>query len=220
MDSDERDVKKTRQKLKESYNAEFLATIERAEKQIILARHGMRLLKLLDDTPVVPGDVRPAYEGGTQARQILNDAEDDLRDWRPDVDEEASPQAEEKLPMQSTSRGSPEYSRDSGYAAAPAAAAPQIGGGDRASYDDKDAGFLPDTMQAMTATTSTAGDQESQRMSGASGVPVSQEELRGEQPLSSSPSPHPDTRPAAEAATAASSRRSGSRDLFGVVAEI
>jgi hypothetical protein len=78
----------TRQKLKESYNAEFLATIERAEKQIILARHGMRLLKLLDDTPVVPGDVRPAYEGGAQARQILNDAEDDLRDWRPDTYEE------------------------------------------------------------------------------------------------------------------------------------
>ncbi|KAH8905078.1 hypothetical protein BR93DRAFT_869527, partial [Coniochaeta sp. PMI_546] len=76
----------TRQKLKESYNAEFLATIERAEKQIILARHGMRLLKLLDDTPVVPGDVRPAYEGGAQARQILNDAEDDLRDWRPEVE--------------------------------------------------------------------------------------------------------------------------------------
>ncbi|RKU45239.1 hypothetical protein DL546_002814 [Coniochaeta pulveracea] len=78
----------TRQKLKESYNAEFLATIERAEKQIILARHGMRLLKLLDDTPVVPGDVRPAYEGGAQARQILNDAEDDLRDWRPDIYED------------------------------------------------------------------------------------------------------------------------------------
>lgn len=48
----------------------------------------MRLLKLLDDTPVVPGDVRPAYEGGAQARQILNDAEDDLRDWRPDTYED------------------------------------------------------------------------------------------------------------------------------------
>lgn len=55
----------------------------------------MRLLKLLDDTPVVPGDVRPAYEHGAQARQILNDAEDDLRDWRPDTEalEEASTSA-------------------------------------------------------------------------------------------------------------------------------
>ncbi|OAA32562.1 long chain base Stimulates Phosphorylation [Moelleriella libera RCEF 2490] len=74
----------TRQKLKEAYDAEFLATIERAEKQIILAKHGRRLLSLLDDTPVVPGDTRTVYAEGSQARQILNDCEDDLRDWRPD----------------------------------------------------------------------------------------------------------------------------------------
>jgi hypothetical protein len=43
----------------------------------------LRLLQLLDDTPTVPGDVRPAYAHASQARQILNDAEDDLRDWRP-----------------------------------------------------------------------------------------------------------------------------------------
>merc|ERR1712093_548137 len=54
----------TRQKMKEAYAAEFAATIERAEKQIILARHGRRLLNLLDDTPVIPGDVRPARVGG------------------------------------------------------------------------------------------------------------------------------------------------------------
>lgn len=72
----------TRQKLKEAYQAEFLATIERAEKQTILARHGLRLLQLLDDTPVVPGDARVPFADAAQARQILNDAEDDLRDWR------------------------------------------------------------------------------------------------------------------------------------------
>lgn len=74
----------TRQKFKEAYEAEFAATIERAEKQIILAKHGRRLLALLDDTPVVPGDSRPPYAHGQQARQVLNDCEDDLRDWRPD----------------------------------------------------------------------------------------------------------------------------------------
>ncbi|OAA54329.1 sphingolipid long chain base-responsive protein LSP1 [Niveomyces insectorum RCEF 264] len=74
----------TRQKLKEAYEAEFAATIERAEKQIILARHGQRLLRLLDDAPVVPGDARPAYSYAAQARQILNDAEDDLKDWQPE----------------------------------------------------------------------------------------------------------------------------------------
>ncbi|PHH60110.1 hypothetical protein CDD81_2112 [Ophiocordyceps australis] len=76
----------TRQKLKEAYEAEFAATIERAEKQIILAKHGRRLLALLDDTPVVPGDVREAYEFGPQARQVLDDCDNDLRDWTPDND--------------------------------------------------------------------------------------------------------------------------------------
>jgi len=76
--------------LKEAYAAEFAATIERAEKQIILARHGRRLLNLLDDTPVVPGDIRPGFEHGSQARQILNDAEDDLRDWTPELEDVSS----------------------------------------------------------------------------------------------------------------------------------
>lgn len=73
--------------MKEAYAAEFAAVIERAEKQIILARHGRRVLNLLDDTPVIPGDVRPAYEHVNQARQILNDAEDDLKDWQPDLED-------------------------------------------------------------------------------------------------------------------------------------
>ncbi|KAG9242379.1 putative sphingolipid long chain base-responsive protein LSP1 [Calycina marina] len=80
----------TRQKLKEAYAAEFAATIERAEKQIILARHGRRVLNLLDDSPVVPGDVRGAWEHSNQARQILNDAEDDLKDWQPELGDVSS----------------------------------------------------------------------------------------------------------------------------------
>ena len=82
---------KTRQRLKEAYEAEFAATIERAEKQIILAKHGRRLLSLLDDSHVIPGDSRPAYEHGSIARQILNDAEDDLRDWRAEAELVDSP---------------------------------------------------------------------------------------------------------------------------------
>ena len=77
---------KTRQKLKEAYDLHFAATIERAEKQILLARHGRRLLNLLDDTPVVPGDTRAPFEHGHQARQILNDAEEDLREWTPHLE--------------------------------------------------------------------------------------------------------------------------------------
>lgn len=81
---------KTRQKIKEAYASEFAATIERAEKQIILARHGRRLLNLLDDTPVIPGDTRPEFPHANQARQILNDAEDDLREWQPELEEVGS----------------------------------------------------------------------------------------------------------------------------------
>lgn len=77
----------TRQKFKEAYAMEFAATIERAEKQLMLARHGRRLLTLLDDTPVVPGNPRAPFQNVDQARQILNDAEEDLRDWRPDYED-------------------------------------------------------------------------------------------------------------------------------------
>jgi hypothetical protein len=62
------------------------ATIERAEKQIILAGHARRLLKLLDDTPVVPGDQKQQYENAEEAREILNDAEAELRAWESTVE--------------------------------------------------------------------------------------------------------------------------------------
>jgi len=72
----------TRQKLKEAYDIHFAATIERAEKQIILAKQARRVLNLLDDTPIVPGDAHPVFDGAEDARQILNDAEDQLRAWQ------------------------------------------------------------------------------------------------------------------------------------------
>lgn len=76
----------TRQKLKEAYDVHLAAVIERAEKQTILARHARRLLNYVDDSPVVPGDARQAYEHEHEARQILEDAENDLRGWEPTVE--------------------------------------------------------------------------------------------------------------------------------------
>lgn len=76
----------TRQKVKEAYDLQFAATIERAEKQIILAKHGRRLLNLLDDTPVVPGDVRQPFSHAHDARQVLADAEADLQNWQPSLE--------------------------------------------------------------------------------------------------------------------------------------
>lgn len=77
----------TRQKFKEAYDIHFAAVIERAEKQILLARQARRMLMILDDTPIVPGDAHPAYTGAEQAREILNDAEAELREWRPQLEE-------------------------------------------------------------------------------------------------------------------------------------
>merc|ERR1711964_865105 len=76
----------TRQKIKEAYDLQFAATIERAEKQIILAKHGRRLLNFLDDTPVVPGDVRQPFAHANDARQVLADAEHELQLWQPNLE--------------------------------------------------------------------------------------------------------------------------------------
>jgi len=76
----------TRQKVKEAYDLHFAATIERAEKQLILAKYGRRLVNLLDDTPVVPGDVRQPFEHSNEARQILSEAEAELQAWEPHLE--------------------------------------------------------------------------------------------------------------------------------------
>ena len=77
----------TRQKLKEAYDLQTAATIERAEKQILLAKQSRRLLSLLDDSPIVPGDTHPAFDRADDTRQVLNDAEDDLRNWAPSYEQ-------------------------------------------------------------------------------------------------------------------------------------
>jgi hypothetical protein len=71
----------TRQKFKEAFDLHTAAIIERAQKQIILATQARRVLNLLDDTPIVPGEERAAFGGVSQAQNILNDAENGLRGW-------------------------------------------------------------------------------------------------------------------------------------------
>jgi hypothetical protein len=44
------------------------------------------MLNLLDDTPIVPGDAHPAFGGGEMAREVLNDAEDELRNWQANIE--------------------------------------------------------------------------------------------------------------------------------------
>jgi Eisosome component PIL1 len=73
----------TRQKLKEAFTQQINAVVERSEKQAILAKHARRLLELLDDTPVVPGADRAAYDNERPAKEILLDAEEELGKWEP-----------------------------------------------------------------------------------------------------------------------------------------
>lgn len=51
-----------------------------------MAKHARRILTMLDDTPVVPGDAHQTYERTEEARQVLNDAEDDLKAWQPSIE--------------------------------------------------------------------------------------------------------------------------------------
>lgn len=76
----------TRQKFKEAYDLHTAAIIERAEKQLVLAQQARRLINLLDDTPTVPGEERPAYLHADAGRDILNDAEAGLRGWTSSVE--------------------------------------------------------------------------------------------------------------------------------------
>jgi len=43
-------------------------------------------VSLRDDTPIVPGDVHAPFENIDAARQVLNDAEDELRAWSPSIE--------------------------------------------------------------------------------------------------------------------------------------
>jgi hypothetical protein len=57
--------------------------IERAEKQAILAKQAQKLLLLLDDSPIVPGEGHEPFTKAEEARLILSDAEGELKSWSP-----------------------------------------------------------------------------------------------------------------------------------------
>jgi len=73
----------TRQKFREAYTVHLATVLERSEKQALLARQAQRLLALLDDSPVVPGEVRQPFGGAEAGKRILGDAEQELRGWMP-----------------------------------------------------------------------------------------------------------------------------------------
>lgn len=71
----------TREKVKAAFNFQFDAIREHSEKMALIAGYGKALLELLDDTPVTPGETRPAYDGYEASKQIIIDAENALANW-------------------------------------------------------------------------------------------------------------------------------------------
>jgi len=75
----------TREKLKAAFNYQFDAIREHAEKLALIAGYGKHLLDLVDDTPVTPGEERPAYDSYDVSKQIIVDCEDALSEWTLDT---------------------------------------------------------------------------------------------------------------------------------------
>ncbi|GMG50254.1 unnamed protein product [Ambrosiozyma monospora] len=71
----------TREKLKAAFLYQFDALRELSEKLALIAGYGKALLELLDDSPVTPGETRPAYDGYEASKQIIIDAESALASW-------------------------------------------------------------------------------------------------------------------------------------------
>jgi hypothetical protein len=71
----------TREKLKAAFTYQFDALREHCEKLAIIAGYGKHLLELVDETPVTPGETRPAYDGYEASKAIIQDCEDALTNW-------------------------------------------------------------------------------------------------------------------------------------------
>ncbi|CAL9727588.1 sphingolipid long chain base-responsive protein Pil1p [Monosporozyma unispora] len=75
----------TRSKMKAAFSYQFDSMIEHSEKVALIAGYGKALLELLDDSPVTPGETRPAYDGYEASKQIIIDAEHALNEWTLDT---------------------------------------------------------------------------------------------------------------------------------------
>ena len=58
---------------------------EHSEKLALIAGYGKHLLDLIDDSPVTPGEARPAYDSYDTSKQIIVDCENALSDWTLDT---------------------------------------------------------------------------------------------------------------------------------------
>ncbi|AQZ14154.1 PIL1 (YGR086C) [Zygosaccharomyces parabailii] len=105
----------TRSKLRAAFNYQFDSIIEHSEKIALIAGYGKALLELLDDSPVTPGETRPAYDGYEASKQIIIDAESALNEWTLDsaqVKPSLSFKQEEYIPEEDEEEYEEEYPED------------------------------------------------------------------------------------------------------------
>lgn len=74
----------TRSHFKHALTILFDSFTEYAEKLAVLSGYGHHLLDLVDDMPITPGECRPPYDSYETSKQIITDAERDIRDWLPE----------------------------------------------------------------------------------------------------------------------------------------
>ncbi|EEB07610.1 protein kinase inhibitor [Schizosaccharomyces japonicus yFS275] len=74
----------TRENFKFAFNLQFDALREHAEKVAMITGYAKNLLDLIDDDPITPGEMRPAYDGYATSKQIILDAEKALASWTSD----------------------------------------------------------------------------------------------------------------------------------------
>ncbi|KAF2402639.1 hypothetical protein EJ06DRAFT_454844, partial [Trichodelitschia bisporula] len=72
----------TRAKFRTALARHLNATIARGEKQALLARHGLQLLALVNETAVVPGERPGAWVDAREAANIMRGAQEDLQAWQ------------------------------------------------------------------------------------------------------------------------------------------
>jgi len=86
------------------------AILERSEKQALLAKQAQKLIQLLDDSPIVPGQERAPFGRHEEVKDVINDAEAELRAWTPSWQSTehgttGSTQAQDEQSMISTATG-------------------------------------------------------------------------------------------------------------------
>ncbi|EPY51722.1 protein kinase inhibitor [Schizosaccharomyces cryophilus OY26] len=100
----------TRENFKLAMNINISTLLEHSEKIAVLCGYAKKILDLLDDTPITPGEPRPIYDGYDITKDYVLEAEKEVSNWQsPFVPSEPLTDID-GLPIQSHYQ--PEYQRN------------------------------------------------------------------------------------------------------------